>query len=177
KCIPWKTFLTVYFLLYFGSGLALEELLLKPKLNITEDQIVINAGDFFAITCRGAAALTWLWGNEPHKDVPHRWTVSEHKCSDNVQQTCSRLTINKAIASDTGYFTCVYNDLLSNKDLMAKTYVYVTDHQNPFVQIHPRYPKVIYVVNTTEVVVIPCRVTSPDIKPKLRQKCNICALL
>ncbi|XP_074818521.1 vascular endothelial growth factor receptor kdr-like isoform X1 [Natator depressus] len=151
------------------QGLALEEVLLKPELSITEDQIVINAGDFFAITCRGAASLTWLWGNEPHKDVPHRWHIAEHQCSDNVQQICSRLTINKAIASDTGYFTCVYNHLLSNKDLMAKTYVFVTDNQNPFVQIHPEYPKVIYVLNTTEVVVIPCRVTSPDIKPKLRQ--------
>lgn len=151
------------------QGLALEEVLLKPKLNITEDQIVINAGDFFAITCRGAAALTWLWGNEPHNDIPRRWTVSEHKCSDNVQQTCSRLTINKAIANDTGYFACVYNHHLSNKDLMAKTYVYVSDHQNPFVQIHTQYPEVIFVLNTTEVVVIPCRVTSPDIKPKLRQ--------
>ncbi|XP_039343005.1 vascular endothelial growth factor receptor 3-like [Mauremys reevesii] len=70
------------------QGLALEEVLLKPKLNITEDQIVINAGDFFAITCRGAAALTWLWGNEPHNDIPRRWTVSEHKCSDNLLRLC-----------------------------------------------------------------------------------------
>lgn len=85
--------------------------------------------DRICILCcvdRGAASLTWLWGNEPHKDVPHRWHISEHQCSDNVQQICSRLTINKAIASDTGYFTCVYNHLLSNKGLMAKTYVFVT---------------------------------------------------
>uniref|UniRef100_A0A8C8RDQ3 receptor protein-tyrosine kinase n=1 Tax=Pelusios castaneus TaxID=367368 RepID=A0A8C8RDQ3_9SAUR len=148
------------------QGLALE--LLKPELNITEDQIVINAGDFFAIACRGEASLTWLRGNEPQKDND-RWHVSEQKCSDNIQQTCSRLTINKAIANDTGYFTCVYNHLPSNKHLMAKTYVFVKDKKNPFVQIHSEYPEVIYVVNATEVVVIPCRVTSPDIKPKLRR--------
>nr|XP_014435630.1 vascular endothelial growth factor receptor 3-like [Pelodiscus sinensis] len=106
------------------QGLSLEELLPKPKLNITEDQIVIHAGDFFAITCRGAAPMTWLWGNESHKDSD-RWTVSEQTCSDNEQQICSRLTITNTIAQDTSYFTCGYNHLLSNKDLVATTYVFV----------------------------------------------------
>ncbi|XP_074863562.1 vascular endothelial growth factor receptor kdr-like [Carettochelys insculpta] len=148
------------------QGLAQEEERWKPKLNITEDEIVISAGDFFAMTCRGAASLTWLWGNEPHEDND-RWHISEHTCSDNEQEICSRLTIYKAIASDTGYFTCVCNHFPSNKDLTARTYVFVKDSQNPFVQIPLEHPRVIYVLNTTEEVVIPCQVTSPDIKPKL----------
>ncbi|XP_075796971.1 vascular endothelial growth factor receptor kdr-like isoform X2 [Pelodiscus sinensis] len=150
------------------QGLSLEELLPKPKLNITEDQIVIHAGDFFAITCRGAAPMTWLWGNESHKDSD-RWTVSEQTCSDNEQQICSRLTITNTIAQDTSYFTCGYNHLLSNKDLVATTYVFVKDSRNPFVQIYLDHPRVIYVLNVTKEVVVPCRVTAPDIKPKLLQ--------
>uniref|UniRef100_A0ACB8FWK7 Uncharacterized protein n=1 Tax=Sphaerodactylus townsendi TaxID=933632 RepID=A0ACB8FWK7_9SAUR len=42
------------------------------------------------------------------------------------------------------------------------------DNKKPFVDPHPKHPEVIYVHNGTEVIVVPCRVTSPDIIPDLR---------
>lgn len=43
------------------------------------------------------------------------------------------------------------------------------DYRNPFVEIHPEHPQIIYVSDETKTVVVPCRVTSPEIKPKLTQ--------
>uniref|UniRef100_A0A8C2U1Y6 receptor protein-tyrosine kinase n=1 Tax=Coturnix japonica TaxID=93934 RepID=A0A8C2U1Y6_COTJA len=43
------------------------------------------------------------------------------------------------------------------------------DYRNPFVEFHPEHPKIIYILEAKKTVVIPCRVTSPDIRPKLFQ--------
>lgn len=43
------------------------------------------------------------------------------------------------------------------------------DYRNPFVEIHPEHPQIIYISDETKTVVVPCRVTSPDIKTKLIQ--------
>lgn len=43
------------------------------------------------------------------------------------------------------------------------------DDRNPFVEIHPEHPQIIYISDETKTVVVPCRVTSPDIKTKLIQ--------
>lgn len=44
-----------------------------------------------------------------------------------------------------------------------------TDYRNPFVEIHPEHPEIIYILDAKKTVVVPCRVTSPDIRPKLTQ--------
>ncbi|XP_019395899.1 PREDICTED: vascular endothelial growth factor receptor kdr-like isoform X1 [Crocodylus porosus] len=150
------------------QGLAEEPTVRKPELSIAKDQIIIKAGDPFTITCRGAATLTWLRGNEPHKD-DNRWRVSSYECPGTPGETCSRLTTSKAIANDTGYFTCGYSSFSSSKGPVVKIYVFVKDIRSPFVKIFHEHPDVIYVLNVTEVVVVPCRVTSPDIRPKLFQ--------
>lgn len=41
------------------------------------------------------------------------------------------------------------------------------DDRNPFVEFHPEHPKIIYILKTKKTVVIPCQVTSPDIRPIL----------
>lgn len=43
------------------------------------------------------------------------------------------------------------------------------DYRNPFVEMHPEHPEIIYILDAKKTVVVPCRVTSPDIKPKLIQ--------
>ncbi|XP_053129403.1 vascular endothelial growth factor receptor kdr-like isoform X2 [Hemicordylus capensis] len=163
-----RTAVAIFFL--HGSlwlqGLAKGERLMKPELSFAREHVTVDAGDRFTITCRGSSGLTWHWGNGQHKDGS-RWQVDEHKCSDRPRQTCSKLMVARTVIEDTGYFTCLYSHLPSNEELKAKIYVFVKDEKKPFVLTHQTTPDVIYVENATDVIV-PCRVTSPDVKPELQ---------
>ncbi|XP_063201592.1 vascular endothelial growth factor receptor kdr-like isoform X2 [Chroicocephalus ridibundus] len=159
--------LAVYALqgLLLMHGLAEEEFFEKPTLSIAKDRIVILPGDTLKIKCRGASSVSWLL-REDQKEDPR---VHISNCRNNTRQSCSMLVLKKVIANDTGYFTCIRDDSPPNEDLMARIYVFVKDYRNPFVEIHPEHPEIIYILNAKKTVVVPCRVTSPDIKPKLTQ--------
>ncbi|XP_051486419.1 vascular endothelial growth factor receptor kdr-like isoform X2 [Apus apus] len=146
-------------------GLPEEDFFEKPTLSIAKDQIVILPGDTLKIKCRGAPSVSWLLRGDQKEDP----RVHISNCHNNTRQSCSMLVIRKVIANDTGYFTCIHDDSPTNEDLMAKIYVFVKDYRNPFVQIHLEHPEVIYILDANQTVVVPCRVTSPDIKPKLTQ--------
>ncbi|XP_068264512.1 vascular endothelial growth factor receptor kdr-like isoform X2 [Nyctibius grandis] len=146
-------------------GLAEEEFFEKPTLSIAKDHIVILPGDTLKIKCRGAPSVSWLLRGDQKEDP----RVHISNCRNNTRQSCSMLVLRKVIANDTGYFTCIHDDSPSNEDLMAKIYVFVKDYRNPFVEIHPEHPEIIYILDAKKTVVVPCRVTSPDIKPKLTQ--------
>ncbi|XP_052669703.1 vascular endothelial growth factor receptor kdr-like isoform X1 [Harpia harpyja] len=162
-----STALAVYALqgLLLMHGLAEEEFFEKPTLSIAKDHIVILAGDTLKIKCRGAPSVSWLLRRDQKEDP----RVHISNCRNNTRQSCSMLVIRKVIANDTGYFTCIHDDSPSKEDLTAKIYVFVKDYRNPFVEIHPEHPEIIYILDAKKTVVIPCRVTSPDIKPKLTQ--------
>ncbi|XP_014320768.1 vascular endothelial growth factor receptor kdr-like [Myotis lucifugus] len=149
------------------SGLANKEIMMKPEMSILGDQVVIQAGGTFDITCRGLAAVTWTWGMG---SAGSRARILEHPCSDNPLLTCNQLTIFHTEAGDTGYFTCSYKDVPDIKDPNGKTsvYVYVKDDNQVFVQTYYNAPLVITVFPGTQEVVVPCRVTSPDVNVKLQ---------
>ncbi|XP_009072827.1 PREDICTED: vascular endothelial growth factor receptor kdr-like [Acanthisitta chloris] len=149
----------------FGSGLAEEELFEKPRLSIAKDHIVISPGDTLKIKCRGAPSVSWLL-REDHKANPR---VHRSSCRNTTGQSCSLLVIRRVTANDTGNFTCIRDDAPDDEDLRARIYVFVQDYRNPFVKIHPEHPDIIYISDDMETVVVPCRVTSPDIRPKLIQ--------
>ncbi|XP_059680601.1 vascular endothelial growth factor receptor kdr-like [Gavia stellata] len=159
--------LAVYALqgLLLMHGLAEEEFFEKPALSIAKDHIVILPGDTLKIKCRGAPSVSWLLRGDLKEDP----RVHISNCRNNTRQSCSMLVIRKVTANDTGYFTCIHDDSPPNEALMAKIYVFVKDYRNPFVEIHPEHPEIIYILNAKKTVVVPCRVTSPDIKPKLTQ--------
>ncbi|XP_062997910.1 vascular endothelial growth factor receptor kdr-like isoform X2 [Elgaria multicarinata webbii] len=148
------------------QGLAKEVRLMKPELNFPGDDIIVNAGDSFTITCRGSHDLTWLQENDRSTDVK-RWHVNKQKCPDRPWQTCANLVVNQAVTNDTGYFTCLYEHLPLNEELKAKLYVFIRDDMKPFVELHSNRPQVIYIHNATDVIIVPCRVSSPEIKPQL----------
>ncbi|XP_010133733.1 PREDICTED: vascular endothelial growth factor receptor kdr-like, partial [Buceros rhinoceros silvestris] len=137
----------------------------KPTLSIAKDHVVISPGDTLKIKCRGAHSVSWSL-SENQKENPR---VNISTCHNTTRQSCSLLVIRKAVANDTGYFICLRDDSPSNDDLKAKIYVFVKDYANPFVEIHPERPDVFYISDAKRIVVVPCRVTSPDIKPKLTQ--------
>ncbi|EPQ18138.1 Vascular endothelial growth factor receptor 1 [Myotis brandtii] len=149
------------------EGLANKEIMMKPEMSILGDQVVIQAGGTFDITCRGLAAITWTWGMG---SAGSRARILEHPCSDNPLVTCNQLTIFHTEAGDTGYFTCSYKDVADIRDPNSKTsvYVYVKDDNQVFVQTYYNAPLVITVFPGTQEVVVPCRVTSPDVNVKLQ---------
>uniref|UniRef100_A0A8C3GJ15 receptor protein-tyrosine kinase n=1 Tax=Cairina moschata TaxID=8855 RepID=A0A8C3GJ15_CAIMO len=155
-------------LLLLTPGLAEDEFFEKPTLSIAKNQTVILPGETLKIKCRGAPSVSWLLREDQREDP----RVHLSSCRNSTRQSCSTLVVRKVTANDTGYFTCIHDDSPSNKDLMAKIYVFVRDYRNPFVEIHPEHPQIIYVSDETKMVVVPCRVTSPEIKPNLTQYPN-----
>ncbi|XP_009564578.2 vascular endothelial growth factor receptor kdr-like isoform X2 [Cuculus canorus] len=147
------------------QGLAEKGFFEKPTLNIVKDHIILLPGDTLKVKCRGAPSVSWLLSGRQKEDP----RVHISNCRNTTRQNCSILVIRKVLANDTGYFTCIHDGHPSNEDLMAKIYVFVKDYRNPFVEIHPEHPEIIYILDSKKTVVVPCRVTSPDIKPKLTQ--------
>lgn len=70
---------------------------------------------------RGAPSVSWLLRKD-QRDDPR---VHLSSCRNSTRQSCSTLVVRKVTANDTGYFTCIHDDSPSNKDLMAKIYVFV----------------------------------------------------
>jgi len=58
---------------------------------------------------------------------------------------------------------------ISEGAVLQISVLFPADYRNPFVEIHPEHPEIIYILDAKKTVVVPCRVTSPDIKPKLTQ--------
>lgn len=58
---------------------------------------------------------------------------------------------------------------ISKGAVLQISVLFSADYKNPFVEIHPEHPEIIYILDARRTVVVPCRVTSPDIKPKLTQ--------
>ncbi|XP_072482632.1 vascular endothelial growth factor receptor kdr-like [Notamacropus eugenii] len=143
-----------------------EETLIKPKLSFLGDQVVIPAGSPFDVTCRGSAPLAWHWGNNSSSSS---FRTSERRCSDDPLLICNQLTIFNTMASDTGYFTCSYRDISDLEDLrfMTRVYVYVKNDSQPFVESFYDIPDLITVLSGVQEVIVPCRVTSPDLNVKL----------
>uniref|UniRef100_A0A8C0B308 Ig-like domain-containing protein n=1 Tax=Buteo japonicus TaxID=224669 RepID=A0A8C0B308_9AVES len=122
---------------------------------------------------RGPPSVSWLLRGDQKEDP----RVHISNCRNNTRQSCSMLVIRKVIANDTGYFTSFYGQLpaqisvpfwsLTSKGAVFQINVlFPADSRNPFVEIHPEHPEIIYILDAKKTVVIPCRVTSPDIKPK-----------
>ncbi|XP_017672943.1 PREDICTED: vascular endothelial growth factor receptor kdr-like isoform X1 [Lepidothrix coronata] len=146
-------------------GLAEEELFQKPALSIAKDHVVLSPGDTLKIKCRGAPSVSWVLRGE-HQDSPR---VHRSSCRNGTGQSCSALVIRRLVANDTGYLTCAHDGHPAREDLTARIYVFVQDYRNPFVEIHPEHPEIIYLLDDKKTVIVPCRVTSPDIRPRLIQ--------
>uniref|UniRef100_A0A8C6N8T2 receptor protein-tyrosine kinase n=1 Tax=Melopsittacus undulatus TaxID=13146 RepID=A0A8C6N8T2_MELUD len=68
------------------------------------------------------------------------------------------------------YITLPLWSLRSKGAVLQTSVLFPADYRNPFVEIHPEHPEIIYILDAKKTVVVPCRVTSPDIKPKLTQR-------
>ncbi|XP_016143980.1 platelet-derived growth factor receptor alpha [Sinocyclocheilus grahami] len=116
-----------------------------PVINSDKKELILTPHSEFTITCSGERRVTWV---EP---LPRN---SEVQSGFNH----STLVITDAVASNTGYYTCLYEDQ-PEKD--TDIYVFVLDPEVPFVS-EPA-------VETDEVgTIIPCRATNPHSQVILR---------
>uniref|UniRef100_UPI00398F02ED vascular endothelial growth factor receptor kdr-like n=1 Tax=Pristiophorus japonicus TaxID=55135 RepID=UPI00398F02ED len=157
-CIQWG------FTLIQGSAPQVN--LIAPELTISDKQLVIEVNGSLTITCRGQASLSWFGPNHPNA-AKDRLNITNYKCNEKRKYFCSTMTLRNAHRNDTGYYTCEYATSAANENLESQIYLYVTDHQSPFVQPNPNNPDLIKWDGSSELVVIPCRVTAPSLQVTL----------
>uniref|UniRef100_A0AAQ5WX65 receptor protein-tyrosine kinase n=1 Tax=Amphiprion ocellaris TaxID=80972 RepID=A0AAQ5WX65_AMPOC len=90
--------------------------------------------------------------------------VDESRCGRTSQQYCSRLRVHHSQTQHTGLFRCRYQHRTQKQ---ASIYVvWVSDSQQPFVEHPGMSPGVLY-MKEKQPLLIPCRVTDPNITTTL----------
>uniref|UniRef100_A0A8C6YJF6 Fms related receptor tyrosine kinase 1 n=1 Tax=Naja naja TaxID=35670 RepID=A0A8C6YJF6_NAJNA len=131
-----------------------------------------NKNESYEVNSNFIFFLIWICSG----DVPHSWFLPEtlsrndnrlnimtYACGRHNKQFCSSLTLNRAQANDTGYYSCKYPSSSEvKKKTVSKIYVFINDTQNPFIKLHTNIPEMIHTTDGEELIV-PCRVTAPDI--------------
>ncbi|TST60378.1 Vascular endothelial growth factor receptor 3 [Bagarius yarrelli] len=111
-----------------------------PILDITKNQLVIDANDSLTITCRGQRILDWTWpeqslSKEELSERQRQQLSSQDKRALWVQECqgepgkpyCKTLVLSKSQSNDTGYYRCFYQDIKAVIDgtTAASLYVFV----------------------------------------------------
>uniref|UniRef100_A0A8C0G0R6 Platelet-derived growth factor receptor-like protein n=1 Tax=Chelonoidis abingdonii TaxID=106734 RepID=A0A8C0G0R6_CHEAB len=139
-----------------------------PELSIKGAQHVIQAGQILNLTCRGEMVHSWSLPEAPSQESK-RLTVIKYACGRNGKQFCSSLTLSRAQANDTGYYSCKYASSSAVKKKTESTvYIFINDTGSPFIELHSNIPKIIHMTDGGEMI-IPCRVTAPDVAVTLKK--------
>lgn len=116
--------------------------------------LILNKGDSVSLICRGHSQLHW--------ELAARELLSEGvkmgHCDPRHRSTshCSKLTITDLTARDTGAYSCRHS-------AHSSIYIYVTDPHQPFVEQHASIPSVLWALRNDTSLIIPCRMSSPDV--------------
>ncbi|XP_029458469.1 vascular endothelial growth factor receptor 1 isoform X2 [Rhinatrema bivittatum] len=160
-CLPLGCLLL---LLLTGSSSALK--VKAPELNVKGKQHIIQVHQPLHLTCRGEVRHSWSLPETVNKEV----NIKKYACGRNGKQYCSSVTLRRARASDTGYYSCKYLSTTATKKNMTEStiYIFINDTSNPFVEMHNDIPKVVYMMEKKKLI-IPCRVTAPNITVTLKK--------
>ncbi|XP_008286630.1 vascular endothelial growth factor receptor 1-like isoform X1 [Stegastes partitus] len=131
-----------------------------PLLDVKTQHLVLNINQTLLLSCRGRWQLSWAFPAGLARDQVE---VDETRCGRTSQQYCSRLRVRHSQTQHTGLFRCRYQHRTQKQ---ASIYVYVTDSQQPFVEHPGMSPGVLY-MKEKQPLVIPCRVTNPNITTTL----------
>ncbi|XP_059182502.1 vascular endothelial growth factor receptor 1 isoform X2 [Centropristis striata] len=131
-----------------------------PILDVKARQLVYDTNQTLLLSCRGRWELTWAFPSGLARDQVQ---VKESRCGRTSQQYCSSVTVSSTQAQHTGLFRCRYQHRTRKQ---TSIYVYVTDSQRPFVEHPGTSPDVLY-MKEKQPLVIPCRVTHPNITTTL----------
>ncbi|XP_039601441.1 vascular endothelial growth factor receptor 1 isoform X2 [Polypterus senegalus] len=135
----------------------------SPTLSVQGKQHIIKANQTLELQCKGKFALSWTYPKSVKTDKG-RPSIKEYRCGKKNQLYCSSLVLDHAVSQETGPYKCRYSSKKGKRQ--TSVYVYIKDMQKPFVEIHKNIPEVLYMTEGTQLVV-PCRVTSPDITVSL----------
>ncbi|KAK2891164.1 hypothetical protein Q8A67_013807 [Cirrhinus molitorella] len=145
-----KGFFTFQLLInFFSSGLIEGSHLPDPQLLPARDTHLQHVGGTLILLCRGSTSLHWRLANR------NMSSVRIESCEVGMHKHCSKLVIHNLIHTDTGFYTCHQK---SNHEV--STYVFVKDHNHPFVEEHSAAP--LYAYRNDPFLVVPCRTTSPN---------------
>uniref|UniRef100_UPI0037E8ED44 vascular endothelial growth factor receptor 1 isoform X2 n=1 Tax=Semicossyphus pulcher TaxID=241346 RepID=UPI0037E8ED44 len=131
-----------------------------PILDVKTRQMVLDANQTLQLNCRGRWELSWAFPSGLARD---QLRVEDSRCGRTSQQYCSRVTVSRSQAQHTGLFRCRYRHRTQKQ---TSVYVYVTDSQQPFVD-HPGTSLDVLYMKERQPLVIPCRVTDPNITATL----------
>ncbi|XP_028289693.1 vascular endothelial growth factor receptor 1 isoform X1 [Gouania willdenowi] len=131
-----------------------------PILDVKAQQLILSVNQTLLLNCRGRWELTWSF---PADVTVDQLEVEESRCGRTKQQFCSRLTLIHSQTQHTGTFRCRYT---RGRQKKTSIYVYVTDRQQPFVEHPDMKPGVLY-MKEKQPLVVPCRVTHPNITATL----------
>ncbi|XP_068123110.1 vascular endothelial growth factor receptor 1 isoform X2 [Hyperolius riggenbachi] len=134
-------------------------------LNVKGKELIVQAGQSISLTCRGDQTVSWKF---PDVKSRERYQITDNACQGGPSPVCLRsVTLYKAQINDTGYYKCQYEHFTSPKTLSA-VYIFVTGKNSAFVDPENKEPKVVTITDGKRLIV-PCRVTSPDITVTLRK--------
>ncbi|XP_068603807.1 vascular endothelial growth factor receptor 1 [Brachionichthys hirsutus] len=131
-----------------------------PVLDVETRQLVLDTNKTLLLSCRGRRQLSWTFPPGLSRDQVQ---VEEFRCGRTGQQYCSVVTVSRSRAQHTGVFRCRYQRQVARQ---TSIYVYVTDSQQPFVEHPGLSPNVLY-MKAEQPLVVPCRVTHPNITTAL----------
>ncbi|XP_007522452.2 vascular endothelial growth factor receptor 1 [Erinaceus europaeus] len=139
-----------------------------PELSLKGTQHVMQAGQTLYLKCRGNGAHSWSLPDTVSKESK-RLSITKSACGRNGKQFCSILTLNMTQANHTGFYSCRYLYIPASKKKTESTiYIFINDTGRPFLETHSEIPEVINMTEGRELV-IPCRVSSPDITVTLKK--------
>uniref|UniRef100_A0A8P0TLJ7 Vascular endothelial growth factor receptor 1 n=2 Tax=Canis lupus familiaris TaxID=9615 RepID=A0A8P0TLJ7_CANLF len=140
-----------------------------PELSLKGTQHVMQAGQTLYLKCRGEAAHSWSLPETVRKESK-RLSITKSACGRNGKQFCSTLTLNMAQANHTGFYSCKYLSIPASKKKKTEStiYIFINDTGRPFLEMHSEIPEIIYMTEGRQIV-IPCRVTSPNITVTLKK--------
>ncbi|XP_019662711.1 vascular endothelial growth factor receptor 1 isoform X3 [Ailuropoda melanoleuca] len=140
-----------------------------PELSLKGTQHVMQAGQTLHLKCRGEAAHSWSLPETVRKESK-RLNITKSACGRNGKQFCSTFTLNMAQANHTGFYSCKYLSIPASEEKKTEStvYIFINDTGRPFLEMHSEIPEIIYMTEGREIVV-PCRVTSPNITVTLKK--------
>uniref|UniRef100_A0A671R0J9 receptor protein-tyrosine kinase n=1 Tax=Sinocyclocheilus anshuiensis TaxID=1608454 RepID=A0A671R0J9_9TELE len=137
----------------FSVGLVKGSRLPDPQLLPAEDTHLQHVGGTLTLICRGSTSLHWRLAN---RNVS---SVRIELCEERMHKYCSKLVIHNLMHNDTGFYTCGGHQ--KSRDHEVSTYVFVKDHNNPFVEDYSS-PHLLFAYRDEPFFVVPCRTTSPN---------------
>lgn len=125
-----------------------------PKILPSENPIILHKGDKLNLECRGHGQPTWTYPSLSSEGM------KEQQCKSGNHSNCRKLTHTHLTANNTGTYSCKYSK--DGRNHITKTYIYVRDPKQPFVEPRSPTPHVVGIYRHETSLIIPCKTSSPD---------------